>query len=174
MDKSANSEESRGVAAFLVSLAVLVLVSACARTVVIDDCKFQPVLFSQATKPQDLRFYVLATAPVRDAANPAIDVELNYSGEDIRHYHLSLDLLEHRANMKTYYGAVDADLWRRYKLSEESSDKFRGLQSDIAAQPGGVQRVRLTASIIRSSQSNIREIRVRNNSIDRGEAICRL
>jgi hypothetical protein len=162
------------VPAILLPLLVMALVSACARTVVMDDCDFPPGLFARPANPEDFRFYVLATPPVRDAANPGIDIESIRSGSESRHYHLSLEKLESNADMKTYYGAVDADLWRRYGLSAGSKDEFQRLQADIAANPSGTERLRLTASVIRSSQSNIRELRIRSDAAGRNEAICRL
>ena len=164
----------RSVAAILLPLLLSALLSSCARTVVMDDCNFPPGLFAQTAKPEDIRFYVLATPPVRDAANPGINVESIRSGSDSRHYHLSLERLESNARMKTYYGEVDADLWRRYKLSAGSKEEFQRLQADAATQSGSTQRWRLSASVIRSSQRNIRELRIRNDSTERNETICRL
>jgi hypothetical protein len=174
MNKLEISALPRSMAVILMPLLVMTLVSACARTVVMDDCDFPPALFAQTANPEDFRFYVLATPPVRDAANPGIDIESIRSGGGSRHYHLSLERLESNAEMKTYYGAVDADLWRRYRLSAGSKNEFQRLQADIAAHPTGTERLRLTASVIRSSQSNIRELRIRNDPTGRNEAICRL
>jgi hypothetical protein len=153
------------------------LLAACSHPVQFDNCTFDPTRVSPGVPPEDYRIAVLAPPPLRDPADPRIEIEVRPAVGEPERIRLGLTPLGPDPRMVTRETGREVDYWRRYALTEASFDDYRRYRTLLGAPPGGAAEFEATAWLVRPplvpAGATVRELRVRTEDAVGYDAICR-